>query len=185
MSSVEFAGLDLLTAPGRVMTPRAASLGLVDRVVEHIGDRPAVVVDVGTGSGAVALAIAKAAPRVRVWATDVCAEAVELARRNVLRCGLGDRVRVLRGDLLAPVPGRVDVIVANLPYLPWREQPLHPDLVAEPEGAVFAPGDGLGIYRRLRGEASSRLAPNGLLAFQLRGRVVTPPFASASISFSV
>jgi release factor glutamine methyltransferase len=179
---VPFGGLELVAEPGRVMVPRPASLGLVERALTHIGDRPAVVVDVGTGSGAVALAIAEAAPRAVVWATDIRAEAVALARRNALRLGLGERVRVRRGDLLEPVPGRVDVIVANLPYLPRRERPLHPDLAGEPDDAVFAAGDGLGLYRRLIAEAPLHLVPGGLVAFQLRGKVVTPLAASAAIS---
>jgi len=182
VTAVPFGGLRLATEPGRVMVPRATSLGLVERALSHIGDEPAVVVDVGTGSGAVALAIAEAAPRALVWATDIRSEAVALARRNALGLGLGDRVRVRRGDLLDPVPGRVDVIVANLPYLPRRERALHPDLAGEPEDAVFADGDGLGLYRRLIAEAPSRLAPHGLVALQLRGKIVTPLSASAAIS---
>ena len=182
MSVVPFGGLELVTEPGRVMVPRATSLGLVERALSHIGDEPAVVVDVGTGSGAVALAIAEAAPRALVWATDIRSEAVALARRNALRLGLGDRVRVRRGDLLEPVPGRVDVIVANLPYLPWRERAFHPDLAGEPEDAVFASGDGLALYRRLIADAPSHLVPGGLVALQLRGKVVTPLAASAAIS---
>lgn len=76
-----------------------------------------------------------------------------------------------RGDLLDPFPGRADVIVANLPYLPLSERPSHPDLEREPVGAVFAEGDGLGLVRRLVASAGRRLAPNGLLAIQLRGRI--------------
>ena len=170
MTTVRFAGLELLTAPGVVMTPRSTSTPLVECVVAEIGEEPAVVVDVGTGSGAIAIAIARSAPNARVWATDVSADAVALARRNAVRCGVDVRVR--RGHLLDPVPGRIDVVVANLPYLPRSERSCHPDLAGEPQDAVFAAGDGLGAYRRLLDSAAERLAPDGLLVVQLRGDVL-------------
>lgn len=172
MSVVEFDGLRLATSPGQVMTPRPTSVALVERALEHIGGDPAAVVDVGTGSGAIAIAIAEAAPRACVWATDVNEDAVRLARRNALLCGVDDRVRVRHGHLLEPVHGDVDVIVANLPYLAWRERKLHPDLASEPPEAVFALGDGLGPYRCLLTTAATRLSPDGLIAVQLRGSVL-------------
>jgi release factor glutamine methyltransferase len=129
------------------------------------------VVDVGTGSGASGIAIATRAPNATVWATDVSPEAVQLATRNAARAGVSDRVLVRHGDLLEPVPGLVDVVVANLPYLPAHERARHPDLRAEPAAAVFASGDGLLGYRRLLQAAASRLNARGLLALQLRGQV--------------
>jgi release factor glutamine methyltransferase len=168
--SLKFGALELVTSP-LVMTPRETSTGLVARAAEHLDGRPGVVVDVGTGSGAIALAIAEAAPQAAVWATDVSEAAVELAALNAQRAGLSDRVAVRQGDLLEPFPGTADVIVANLPYLPIAERALHPDLFAEPPSAVFADGDGLGIVRRLVSAAHRRLAPDGLLALQVRGRI--------------
>ncbi len=175
MRLAEFAGLELITAPGLVMTPRSTSVGLVDRVLRHIGGRDAVVVDAGTGSGAIAIAIARAAPQARVFATDVSAEAVALARHNAERYGVDVTVR--HGDLLEPVAGPIDVVVANLPYLPSADGALYPDLDDEPHGAVFAPGDGLDPYRRLRDASADRLLPDGLLAVQLRGELLSFPAA--------
>src|ERR671925_499632 len=120
-----FHGLDLLTAPGRVFTPRPATEALVDAALARIDDRPATVADVGTGTGAIAVTIAVAAPEVEVWATDTSAAAVELARANARR----------------------DVVVANLPYLPESER--RPEYDAEPDEAIYAPGDGLGPLRTL------------------------------------
>ena len=131
MKIIEFGGLELVTSPV-VMTPRATSQGLVARAAEHLAGRPGVVVDVGTGSGAIALALAQAAPKARVWATDVSEAATELAALNVRQAGLADRIAVRHGDLLDPFPGIADVIVANLPYLPLAERHEHPDLIAEP-----------------------------------------------------
>ena len=153
------------------MTPRPTSERPVATALGFLGGRPAVVADVGTGSGALALAIASAARQARVWATDTSPAAVALARENVRRHGLLGRVIVREGDLLEPVPGCVDFVVANLPYLPARERGLHPDLADEPEEAVFAARDGLGPYRRLLGACEARLTPGGALVVQFRGRV--------------
>jgi release factor glutamine methyltransferase len=169
---VAFQGLKLATAPGRVMTPRRTSEALVATAEQLIGDRVARVADVGTGSGAIAAALAVALPRARVSATDSDAAAVALARANVRRLGLAGRVQVYRGDLLEPVPGRFDLIVANLPYLPVAEAARHPDLAVEPADAVFAAGDGLDPYRRLVAAARRRLRPDGSLVIQLRGHVL-------------
>jgi release factor glutamine methyltransferase len=127
---------------------------------------------VGTGSGAVAAAIALASPRAEVWASDVSAAAVLLARVNARRLGVGDRVHVVKGELLEPLPGSVDLIVANLPYLPETDRGRYPDLAEEPPEAVFAGGDGLGLYRRLLDAAEERLTPTGAVMIQLHRRIL-------------
>jgi release factor glutamine methyltransferase len=154
------------------MIPRPTSDRLVEAALDVLGGRRATVVDVGTGSGALALAIATAAPRARVWATDTSAAAVALARENVHRQGLTGRVIVRQGDLLDPVPGSVDLVVSNLPYLPRDERERHPDLAGEPAEAVFAACDGLGPYRRLISASEARLTAEGELVIQFRGRVL-------------
>ena len=173
MTEVPFCGLRLLTEPGRVMTPRPTTESLAAAAVERIGDRPALVADVGTGAGAVAVAVASSAQRARIWATDTSCAAVRLARSNVARHGLGDRVSVVHADLLQGVPAGLDVVVANLPYLAERVRSRRPELASEPPEALFASGDGLGPYRRLVDACASALRPDGLLAIQLHGRVLT------------
>jgi len=169
---VTFHGLDLIAAAGHVMTPRPASEFLVDVAVAIAGDRPARIADIGTGSGAIAVALAGALPRAEVLATDTGAEAVLLASANVARLRLAERVTVLHGSLLDPLPGAFDLIVANLPYLPLAEASRHPELVGEPRGAVFAPGDGLDAYRALVAASSGRLTADGVLLIQLRRRLL-------------
>jgi release factor glutamine methyltransferase len=172
MGTVIFNGLALATAPGRVMTPRPASEQLVAAACARLGEGPARVADIGTGSGAVAIAIANACPNVEIWATDINRSAVALARVNVRRHRLEDRVLVRHGDLLTPIPGPIDVIVANLPYVAASSAAQHPDLASEPDAAVFAAGDGLGPYRRLIEAAATQLTDGGALLLQLDGRVV-------------
>ncbi len=137
-----------------------------------MGDRVAHVADVGTGSGAIAVALALRAPAARLWATDTSSAAVRLARANVSRHGLGDRVDVLHADLLDGVPGGLDLVVANLPYLPDSLRSERPELVGEPAEAVFAPGDGLGHYRRLLEACRCAVRPDGAVAIQLHRRVI-------------
>ena len=161
MSEVTFNGLVLSTAPGLVMTPRRASERLVAESVARIGSRAARVVDVGTGSGAIAIAIAARCPGATVWATDIDRRAVALAHANVFRHELDDRVFVRLGDLLAPVPAPVDLIVANLPYLAVASVAEHAELRTEPLAAVFTAGDGLDPYRRLVEAAPGGWPPTG------------------------
>ena len=173
MGETSFNGLSLLTAPGKVMTPRTTSEHLVATALGFLGDGPAHVVDVGTGTGALAIAIASAAPQALVWATDNSRDAVAVARANVLRCGLGDRVSVCHGDLLDAVPSPIDLVVANLPYLPAAEAVLYPELAGEPRDAVFARGDGLEPYRRLLTACAARLGVGATIVLQLHRRVLT------------
>jgi release factor glutamine methyltransferase len=148
MTEATFQDLALTLAPGRVFTPRPATERLVNTTLDLISpDEHARVADVGTGTGAIAVALAVARPNVEVWATDTNPAAVELARVNAKRHGVDDRVHVLEGDLLEPLPLPMDVVVANLPYLP---DSLHDSRYDdEPADAIYAPGDGLGPYRRL------------------------------------
>lgn len=170
MDHVLFSGTELRTLPGLVMTPRPATEAVVATALARIGDEPARVADVGTGSGAIAIALARQS-HAEVWATDTCGWSVILARLNAWYAGVDGRVHVLEGDLLAPVPGELDLVVANLPYLPYADRALYPDLAAEPAAAVFAEGDGLDPYRRLLTQVEPRLRPGGAVIFQLHREV--------------
>jgi release factor glutamine methyltransferase len=164
-----FYDLPLETAPGRVFTPRPTTERLVAAALERIDGVPMRIADVGTGSGAIAVALAAKKPNVEIWATDTNEEAVELARANAERLGVADRVHVIRGDLLDPLPAPVDLIVANLPYLPDSRHDARYD--DEPEDAVYAPGDGLDTYRRLLDACrDGKLKTGGTVILQYDGR---------------
>jgi release factor glutamine methyltransferase len=164
-----FYDLPLETAPGRVFTPRPTTERLVDAALERIDGVPMRIADVGTGSGAVAVALAVNKPNVEVWATDTNEDAVELAQANAEKLGVADRVHVIRGNLLDPLPAPVDLIVANLPYLPESEHDSRYD--DEPEDAVYAPGDGLDIYRRLLDACrDGKLKTGGSVLLQYDGK---------------
>jgi release factor glutamine methyltransferase len=168
--TVRFFDLILDARPGRVFNPRATTERLVSAALARIGDEPARIADVGTGSGAIAVALALHAPNAEVWATDDSPEAVELAEENARRFGIDDRVHVRTGDLLEGLPRDLDLVLANLPYLPESM----PDVryAAEPPGAVYAPGDGLEPYRRLLAQTADHLVPGGAVILQLHGEIL-------------
>lgn len=134
-------------------------------------DRVRRVADVGTGCGCIAIAIALAMPEVRVWATDVSPQALAVAARNVERHAVGDRVQLLQGDLLTPLPEDLllNVIIANLPYVPAEElDDLPAEYRHEPRLALAGGGtDGLDLVERLLGQCRTRLAPDGLLVCEV------------------
>lgn len=128
-----------------------------------------VVVDVGTGSGAIAVTLA-AETGASVVAIDVSWAALTLAAENAALHGQGDRVRLVRGDLLAGVRAPVHVVVANLPYLPTGRR-LPRDVAAyEPGIALYAGPTGTEVSERLLRQAVSVLAPGGALVLELDER---------------
>jgi release factor glutamine methyltransferase len=164
-----FCDLPLETAPGRVFTPRPATEALVNAALQRIDGVPMRIADVGTGSGAIAVALAVNKPDVEIWATDTNEEAVELARANAEKLGVADRVHVVRGNLLEPLPGPVDLIVANLPYLPESTHDTRYD--DEPNDAIYAPGDGLDTYRSLLDACrDGKLKTGGSVLLQYDGK---------------
>jgi release factor glutamine methyltransferase len=138
-----------LAVDGRVLIPRPESEVLVE---VGLGlPHGARVVDVGTGSGAVALALKDERPDLEVWATDVSADALAVARDNADALNL--EVQFIHGDLLEGLPVNADAVLSNLPYVPAGFE-LAPEITDyEPHGAVFGGPDGLGVIRRLVGQA--------------------------------
>jgi release factor glutamine methyltransferase len=133
---------------------------------------PPLMADIGTGSGAIACALATGRPDVRVLATELAPAALAVAEDNVRALGLADRVRLLAGDLLEPLagePGRLDLIVANLPYLPSGILPSLPREVStfEPRAALDGGPDGMAVIRRLLTAAPAALRPGGRLVLEI------------------
>ncbi|SED82740.1 release factor glutamine methyltransferase [Streptomyces sp. 2131.1] len=165
----EFNGLRIAVDPG-VFVPRRRTEFLIDRAVALAPD-PAVVVDLCCGSGALGAALAAALDRVELHAADVEPAAVRCARRNI-----GERGHVYEGDLFAPLPGalrgRVDVLLANVPYVPSEDVALLPAeaRVHEPLVALDGGGDGLDVLRRVAAEAPRWLAPGGSLLVETSER---------------
>jgi len=134
-----------LAVDRRVLIPRPETELLIEfGLTLSAGSR---VLDVGTGSGAVALALKHERPDLEVAGTDISADAVAVARTNAIAVGV--EVQFVRADLLAGIGGRIDAVLANLPYV-TDDFELPPEIsLYEPRGALFAGGDGLDVIRRL------------------------------------
>ena len=119
--------------------------------------------DVGTGSGAIAICLAKELPSALIYATDISADALAVAKQNAERHGVASRISLRRGDLLEPIETKVDIIVANLPYVTeadWQQLPRE-IRAHEPRGALASGTDGLDAVRALLRQAPRYLHPGG------------------------
>ena len=166
----EFWGLDFEIAPA-VLVPRPESELLVETALARLGDRAPQweIADVGTGSGCLAIALARELPRARVAATDICSEALAVARRNAARHCAADRVAFHHADLLDGLPGPFDLIVSNPPYVPDGVI----DALApagrrhEPRAARRGGPAGRDTGRRVGAVAGDRLRPGGWLVMEV------------------
>jgi release factor glutamine methyltransferase len=148
-----FRRLELRVDP-RALIPRPETESLVEAALAlPAGSR---VLDVCTGSGAVALALKDERPDLLVSASDVAADALELARANALFLGLD--VDFVQSDLVLGVGQEFDAVVCNPPYVAERERAsLAPEILRhEPAAALFAGADGLDVIRRLLVQLAAR-----------------------------
>ncbi|MEU0184575.1 putative protein N(5)-glutamine methyltransferase [Streptomyces sp. NPDC006207] len=168
----EFCGLRIAVGPG-VFVPRRRTEFLAREAValgRALGRPGAVVVDLCCGSGAVGAVLAATLDRPVLHAVDIDPAAVACARRNL--AAADGRVHVHEGDLYTPLPaelrGRVDVLVANVPYVPSEAVALLPPEARdhEPRVALDGGADGLDVLRRVAAAAPAWLAPGGRLLFE-------------------
>ena len=174
----EFCGLRIAVDPG-VFVPRRRTEFLVRQAAARTRPR-AVVVDLCCGSGALGAALAALAAaqgEVELHAADIDPAAVACARRNIgATRGQVARGQVYQGDLYEPLPaalaGRVDVLLANVPYVPSQEVGLLPPEARVHEARVALDGgaDGLDVLRRVSAAAARWLAPGGHLLFETSER---------------
>jgi release factor glutamine methyltransferase len=169
LGTVEFCGQTFL-CDGRALIPRPETEELVELLNAECGLQKADlrVLDVGTGSGVIAVSLAAKLPQAEVHAADISDEALALARENVARLGVNDRVQFRRSNLLESVDGVFDLIVANLPYVPETDRAtLSREVLHDPDTALFGGARGDEMIRQLIVAAPAHLAPGGLLALEV------------------
>lgn len=168
--TVQFGPLELAIDP-RALIPRPETEQLWELVARRTATPPDVVVDLCTGSGNLALACKHTWPDALVLATDLSPDAVALARENASRLHLDIDVRA--GDLFAPLPsavrGRVDLLVANPPYVAADELETLPTEVRdhEPTMALVAGPRGDEILARIARDAIDWMRPGGVVAVEI------------------
>ena len=171
----EFYSLELNVTPD-CMIPRPETELLVERAIEFLRKRTGkqFICDLCTGCGCIAIAIAKNFTDADIIATDISDAALNIAAKNVEKHQLGERIRLLCGDLFdAFVPqldvGKFDLIVCNPPYVSAPEfEKLDKNIKDyEPKLALFAGDDGLKIYRRVIEKADRFLKPDAALMLEI------------------
>ena len=171
--SKEFMSLELEVNP-EVLLPRPETELLVEEVLDYCnggGPPKPNIVDVGTGSGAIMVSLGYYLEKARILGIDIAPAAVSTARRNIARYDLGERLKVVKGDLLQPLITRnkdnVDIVAANPPYI--REEnldKLQPEVRREPRQALDGGPEGLQVYRKLIPQAKQVLKEGGLLVME-------------------
>jgi release factor glutamine methyltransferase len=170
----EFYGLDFVVNPA-VLIPRPETELLVEfalllgRRLAQEQPSPLRIADVGAGSGAIAVALAVHLPGATVYAVDESAAALAVTAENARRHHVAERVHLLQGDLLAPLPGAVHLLTANLPYVTSEEwERLPPEIHDhEPRAALDGGPDGLALIGQLLSVAGACLYPGGAILLEI------------------
>lgn len=164
----EFYGLKLKVTPD-VLIPRPETELLVDTALAWLRANPARrrVVDVGTGSGCIPVALAANGPDLQITATDISPGALAVARANIERYNLSERVSLKQTSLLDGLPGPFDLICSNLPYIPSERLPDLAVSKREPWLALDGGADGLMLIRPFLQQAATDLAYGGLLLAEI------------------
>lgn len=163
----EFYGRDFEVNPA-VLIPRPETEHIIEAALPLLAAQPgALVADLGTGSGNIAVTLACEAPACRVIATDVSADALEVAARNAARHNVTGRVTFRCTSYLDGVSETFDVIAANPPYVRDGDRPgLSPSVLREPHVALFGGTDGLRGIEAVLDAAAARLRPQGWLLIE-------------------
>ncbi|MCP5113764.1 MAG: peptide chain release factor N(5)-glutamine methyltransferase [bacterium] len=158
------------------------------------GVRAPKIIELGTGSGNIAVLMALRIEEAKIYASDISEEAVEVAASNVDRCGVAERVTLLRGDMFEPfreigLTGATDLVVCNPPYIPSTSvDKLAPEIIDhEPRVALDAGAYGINIFQRLIKGAPDFLRPGGMLAFEIgagQDKIVSKLFRMAGDAYA-
>ena len=186
----EFFGLEFDVTPD-VLIPRPETELLVERAIAWLQIFPEKrkVADVGTGSGAIAVSIAVNVPDVKILATDISSKALQVAKQNAEKHGVSERIQFVECDLLpdkssiAKQQSKIDLLCANLPYIPTKTLYSLAIFGKEPSIALDGGPDGLDLYRRLFSLAPDWIAANGKLLLEIESSLGIQVMALARDAF--
>ncbi len=171
ISSREFFGLDFYV-DSRVLIPRPETELIVEEALLFVNERPSsIIADIGTGSGAIAISLAKNLPRtdsaIKIYASDISAPALEVARINSLKHGVADIINLVQGDLAEALPQAVDLLIANLPYVMQGDLAVIPSARFEPLLALDGGKGGLDTLSRFCEGVAVKIKPSGCILLEI------------------
>ena len=163
----DFYGLDFCVTP-HVLIPRPESELLVEKALQLAGDRPiATIAEIGTGCGAIAISLALSLPQDKIYAIDISAPALKVALFNCQKHGVINKVCLLQGDMLEPLPESADLIIANLPYVRQSDLSLACSTNSEPPLALNGGSDGLEKIRHLCRQLKDKLLSEAYVLLEI------------------
>jgi len=163
----EFYGLDFCVDP-RVLIPRPESELLVEKALNLAQNHTlSTIAEIGTGCGAIAISLALNLPQAKIYATDISTSALRVALFNCKKHGAVNRIYLVQGDMLDPLPEPVDLIIANLPYVKESELSRMYSAGFEPWLALNGGSDGLKKIHQLCTQVTSKLRPEGCLLLEI------------------
>lgn len=166
LGQAQFFGLGFKVTPATLI-PRQETEELVEWILDDEPKKGAKVLDIGTGTGAIGLTLKHERPDLDVTLSDISSDALAVAKENATN--LGTEVKLKQGDLFENITGQFDIIVSNPPYIAESERELMDEsvLLHEPELALFAPDEGLYLYKRLAQEITPYLSPRSRLYLEI------------------
>jgi release factor glutamine methyltransferase len=168
MHTAYFMGLQFYVDK-RVLIPRPETELLVEKALEALDGQDKSVLDLCTGSGCIAVSIAAMNKNACVFASDISAGALTVAKINARLLHMENRITFIKSDLLENISGRFDVIVSNPPYISQSEYEALPSHIRlfEPREALWADDDGLLFYRSIAKHARDHLNEGGTLLLEI------------------
>ena len=170
----EFFGLDFLVTKD-VLIPRPETELLVEKAIAYLKKHPEqrTVADIGTGSGIIAISIAKNIPHVKIIATDISPQAIKVAKQNAIKHGVDNKIEFIQCNILPEKSSiqnqklMINLICANLPYIPTSTLHGLPIHGHEPTLALDGGNDGLDLYRKLFDIAPQWISPNAAVLIEI------------------